>query len=155
MARNIRLTRGHVAIVDDDDYEMLCQLRWRFFDSGNGYAGRQYRMPDTKKRVYVSMHQTILNVSGVEVDHINRDGLDNRRCNLRIASHRANTCNRAGWGRSGFKGVMPVGSKWGAYITANCKYHWLGTYDKKEDAARAYNEAAKMFNGEYAFMNKV
>jgi HNH endonuclease len=125
MAREIELTQGQVAIVDDEDYDWLSEWKWFALQDGRTfYACRQ--LPSTKKKKrMVWMHRQILGAeSGQEVDHISGNGLDNRRSNLRMASHAENLSNqrrRAKVGTSVFKGVSwrPQQGKWLARIRHN------------------------------------
>ena len=82
--REIPLTRGKAAIVDDEDYESLSLHHWSC--SKTGYAMRGFR--EGGKMVYLKMHHAILGkpLQGYVVDHINGDRLDNRRCNLRLCA---------------------------------------------------------------------
>ena len=93
------------------------------------------------------------------VDHINQIRNDNQRCNLRIASKSQNMSNRGPTkaNTSGYKGVSWIASrrKWQATIQVNYKTSYLGRYNTPEDAARAYNEAALKFFGEFASLNKL
>lgn len=87
----IELTKGHVAIVDDEDFAQLAQYRWCVTTNGHGLLYAMRRIG--KKPVY--MHRVILNAShGIEIDHKNGDTLDNRRSNLRLATRRQNACNK-------------------------------------------------------------
>lgn len=101
-------------------------------------------------------HRIVLGLSAGDtclVDHINRNPLDNRRSNLRLCSISQNNMNRQATSRSGFKGVSPNGSGWAAHIKRDRKVRHLGTYRTKEEAARAYDAAAKSLFGEFAFLN--
>ncbi len=90
MPKAIPLTRGKIAIVDDEDYEYLSQWDWCY--GGSGYAARWRRIDGKKRLVY--MH-TVINQTpeGGITDHINRNKLDNRRENLRTVSHSVNNSN--------------------------------------------------------------
>jgi hypothetical protein len=94
---------------------------------------------------------------GQLVDHWNRDGLDNRRCNLRIANYSQNAANSGPSVRntSGYKGVTfsRRADKWQAGIQVNGKFQFLGHWATREDAARAYDAAATKFFGEFAHLN--
>ncbi|NIO86130.1 MAG: hypothetical protein GTN53_36705 [Candidatus Aminicenantes bacterium] len=94
---------------------------------------------------------------GVLVDHIDRNGLYNRKRNLRQCSRRQNSYNRRGnsRGSSQYKGVFwhKVGRKWEARITYKGNTNYLGLYENERDAARAYDEKAKELYGEYAYLN--
>lgn len=101
--KQIALTQGKFAIVDNSDYGMLSQFKWQYLPAGNGYAKRAVQIKLEKhkyKVITVLMHRLILNApEGVEIDHINRNSLDNRRCNLRICDRSTNMLNREGWAK--------------------------------------------------------
>lgn len=150
MTKEIVLTRGKVALVDDEDYEMLVALgsRWCVSD---GYAFN---------RAHGRMHRFLLNApAGVMVDHRNGDKLDNRRENLRLCDNSKNQANRkVSRGMSPFKGVtwqkrVHGGGYWKAQIVVNGVLHYLGSFRTDLDAAAAYNVAAKKHFGEFAHLN--
>ena len=148
--RTIRLTQGFVAIVDADDYEWLSQISWCVTLCGPGrlYARgfvRGSRAP--YRRAY--MHRFILDAPRhLFVDHINGDGLDNRRANLRLASNAENNRNRHSRSASGHKGVRwePERQQYRTYIT-------VGSFADPIDAALAYDMAAITLFGEFARPN--
>lgn len=160
--REIPLTKGFVALVDDEDYERLAQFSWQaHVGAWNVYAERSERRTYQAPRGHVSMHRAILDVGkGVVVDHINRNGLDNRRANLRIATTRQNAFNSALHrdSSSGFKGVSldrTRGGKWRATIKADGRHYALGRFDTALEAARVYDMAALKLHGEFARINGV
>ena len=145
----IETTQGKIAKVSDQDFEQLSQKKWHF--NKQGVAFRK-----NGKSIY--MHRFIMQPPKfMEVDHINGDILDNTRENLRICTHADNLRNRRvnKNTRSGFKGVRPNGSKWQGYIMFNGKFIALGQFDTKEDAAKAYNNVAKIYFGEFARLNEI
>ena len=152
--KEIKMTRGFGAIVDDEDFEELSKHRW-YCDS-RGYAVRKLaRDGGRQKALYV--HIAILgNTEGLEIDHINGNPLDNRRENLRHVTHQQNIHNRKPVGASSqYKGVCwyKRDCRWLARIVLDGKRTHLGYYKLEMDAARAYNEAARVMFGEYARLN--
>lgn len=153
--RYINLTQGKRAIVDDEDYELLCKHKW-YYDLG--YAKRNIVVGG--KRNLLRMHREILNApDGLSIDHINGDGLDNRRENLRACTTSENQRNRGEQrnGTSGFKGVSwrKKDKGWRAQLWHLGKAIWLGCYKTKEEAALAYNKKAIELHGDFAKLNVV
>lgn len=157
MPKKIPLTQGKLATVDDADYEALIQFKWYLTTCGNHhYAARHTKRPE--KRTMVYMHRAITSApKGLEVDHINGDGLDNRRENLRVCTHGENLRNQGlqANNRSGYRGVSwsKKEKKWVTYIKVDNKRQFVGQFDEKENAARAYDEAARKYHGEFARTN--
>lgn len=152
----ILLTRGKVALVDDEDYEWLNQYKWSAnYIGGKFYAVRSGPRPQ-KETIY--LHRVVMGTpKGMDVDHINGDGLDNRRSNLRLSTHTENLQNQRKRpnNTSGFKGVSwkKQDGKWRARITVNGKAVALGHFDDLEEAALAYDKAAIEHFGEFARLN--
>lgn len=157
--KEIPLTKGYVALVDDEDYDDLSQYNWHALVSTSGpvYAVRNMRLPNGK-RTRILMHRQIMGVSGdVQLDHINRNGCDNRRENLRIASARVNSLNRKQFknNTTGYRGVYLDRriNKWDARIRVDGVLKFLGIFDTPEDAARAYDREALAANRSHAQLN--
>ncbi len=154
--RVVPLSRGLIAIVDEEDYESVSKNKW--CADAHGYAVRAEWREDRYGAVGIKMHRQILGVpSGVQVDHRNHLKSDNRRFNLRLASDIQNKCNR-GIQRNnscGFKGVhfCKKQNKWRAMIRLNKKRFCLGRFQTKELAHAAYCDAAKKLHGEFARFN--
>lgn len=159
------LKHGARTQVDDADFEMLNARRWQY--GPGGYAVTNFSRRGAKPRGsstwQIAMHRLLLDVAvGVSVDHINRDKLDNRRVNLRVASMSQQMANTKLNVRntSGFRGVTKnrKGSTWKATIGHKPAKHrklYLGNFTTAEDAARAYNRAAKKLFGDFAQLNEV
>lgn len=154
MVREIPLTQGKFALVDDEDYELIAQYKWTASQTGPGlfYAMRQ----DGRKTVY--MHRFLLNPEkGKHVDHRNGDRLDNRRSNLRPATRSQNLCNsgKKRHNTSGFKGASwhRENQLWEASIRKDGKRRTLGYFPTPEEAARAYDAAALQLHGQFARLN--
>lgn len=147
----ILLTRGKIAIVDDADYDLLSTYHWQAKPGRNTwYAyGRVYG-PGNPLGTVIIMHRMVINAVGPKqiVDHINRNGLDNRRNNLRLATCSQNVNNSpAHWDAfSQIKGVSFDGTskrrkRWTACIMRQSKRKRLGYYDTKQEAGAAYDRA--------------
>lgn len=152
MTKEISLTQGYVALVDDDDFEWINKFRWHTRHSG----GITYAVRHINVKEFIYMHRLIANTpDGMETDHINLDGLDNRRCNLRICTHSENMANRRlqSNNKSKRRGVVwhKQLNKWQAGITYHGKYVHIGLFDDLEDAAEAYHNKSKELFGEFAY----
>lgn len=147
----IELTRGLVAIVDDQDFAELAQYRWHA--RWNGYAARKKTV--NGKQVTVYMHNEIIGKKeGFECDHRNRNPLDNRRENLRHATVSQNAQNRKPKANSiGMSGVTAHGSKFQARARTNGKRVHLGIFSTPEDAKAAYDQHVLATRGEFARLN--
>jgi hypothetical protein len=160
--KEIQLTQGKVALVDDEDFEYLNQFKWyaNEWKRGKLYAVRNVRK--NKKYIgYESMHRLLTknNDKKLVTDHINGNTLDNRKSNLRICTISENSKNRkiSINNKSGFKGVKYIEklNKYRAEIYNNKKCYSLGYYIDPIDAARAYNNAAQKYHGEFAQLNVI
>jgi len=159
--RRIRLAQPRYAIVDPDDYQRLNKYEWEARRTRNSpyYAARQDINRSTRKYKLIFMHKEIIEVGdGLFVDHINHNSVDNRKANLRPATQTQNNRNRrkfAGQSNSKYKGVYwkPRLEKWVAQIGVNRKVIHLGCFEKEKDAAKAYDEGAKKYHGEFASLN--
>jgi len=150
MSKIIPLTQGKVAIVDDEDYEYLNQFKWYARKHRNTfYAARNiYR---NGKQTVLSMHTAVMGrKKGLEIDHINGNGLDNRRSNLRFVTHRQNLQNRHTAKTSKYPGVnwSKIAHKWRAYIEINGKQIHLGYFNNEYEAYLAYQKAVEKLGEE-------
>lgn len=153
--KEIPLTKGKVALIDDDDYPLVSQYKW----SAHQWRGKWYAKANARQgrgHAPISMHRLIMRAGkGDVVDHRDGNGLHNWRDNLRKTDHHRNMQNRkpnATHGRA-FKGVIPRNGRWRASIKYQGKARHLGVFDTAEDAARAYDAAARELFGEYAMPN--
>lgn len=147
----IPLTQGKFALVDAADYDRVSQFKWCATCTRRKWYARRIARVDGRW-VTVRMHRFVLDVPpGVEVDHENGDGLDNRRGNLRYATDVQNAANsrRGSNNRSGFKGVWRQAGGW----LAKCGPDYLGVYDTADLAARAYDTHARARYGAFANLN--
>jgi hypothetical protein len=154
MAIEVPLTDGYVMLVDEEDADFLKRKC-----SANVYQGMVYAV------CCGPIHREILErkigrklVRWELCDHDNRNSLDNTRSNLRIATYAQNNANRSlsKVAKSGYRGVREIGfGKWAVDFYANSKRVYLKPFDTKEDAARAFNEAALLHLGEFAVLNVI
>jgi hypothetical protein len=145
----IQLTRGMKAVIDAEDYALVSQYKWRAI----GSRKKKFYAETGRNRDRILMHRLILGLpQDVEGDHKDGDGLNNRRNNIREATRSQNNMNRRSWTGS-YKGVLAVPAVWKAVINVGKRKLNLGTFAIEEDAARAYDEAALKYHGEFASLN--
>ena len=158
--KKIELTQGYQVIVDDEDYEELTKHNWHITKGKRYYAARSLRI-DKKIVSVLSMHRQIMKLEygdKRQVDHINGNGLDNRKENLRICTHSENCYNRKKTkinATSKYKGVYwdKQRKKWSTLIGKDQKSIHLGHYDNEIEAAKAYDKKALELFGEFAYIN--
>jgi hypothetical protein len=157
--RKIELGEDEWTIVEPGDYYRFGQFRWNIGGRGrNIYACRTIRMEDGKTKMAL-LHRAIMEAPpGLLVDHKNGDTLDNRRANLRLATHAENTQNRRktkSKTSSQFIGVYleKRSGRWAAKIKHRERCIWLGRFKSETEAAKAYDEAAGKYRGEFARLN--
>ncbi len=139
------------ALIDDEDFELVSQYQWHL--THFGYA------------IYkeIRMHRLIMNTpKGMDTDHVNENKLDNRKVNLRICTRSQNMANdglkknnTVGFKGVGFIKIRNLKKPWRAYLMINKKHIHLGYFETKIDGAKAYNEAALKYFGEFAKLNNV
>ena len=164
--KEIKLTKGKVALVDDEDFEYLNQWKWycqenRYKHDTLYYAVRSKTI--NKHRCLIMMHRVIMETSNeLEVDHIDHNGLNNQKSNLRNCTHSQNHMNKVSKGKSRYLGVCFYIQKRKlrgdrllirANIVINKKFISLGYFKTEKAAARAYDRCAKKYHGEYANLN--
>lgn len=153
MMKIIKLQNNKECVVDAADYEELSKYRWfaRMSDGGKWYVARNWKYGEN----HIFMHRQILNTpQGLYTDHINGNGLDNRRANLRVVTTAQNMANKSKQSNglySRYKGVTwnKQRRKWQVQVKAKT----VGRFDSEIEAALKYNEVAKEVFGEYAKLN--
>ncbi len=154
----IWLTKGQFTLVDDQDFDYLNQWEWSVNKSGGIlYANRSFRQ--NGKKIMLMMHRIILGITDLHIlgDHIDRNGLNNQRYNLRIATHSQNSSNKKSYrtGNSKFLGVF-WRERYKCFVAAigkNGKKIHVGHYKTENEAAEAYNKKASELHGEFANLN--
>ena len=158
--KELKLTGGEVALVDSTDYDWLDQWNWTVLKTANtSYAVRQTSDSSGARRT-VMMHRVILETpKGMEADHINGNGLDNRRENIRTCTHAQNMCNRVHRATekctSKYKGAQWYAGKgkWRVSIRFRGKRTHVGYFNSEIEAAEAYDKKAKELHGSFASLN--
>ena len=152
-------------LVDEEDYDKISSYKWWIKGDGKRfYAVTTVHISGTKKSKKLRMHRLLFDLpdSSIKIDHINGNGLDNRRSNLRMCSNQQNISNSRNTrgGVSKYKGVWyrKDGNRtkpWSANIKVNYKKISLGVYLTEDEAAKAYNDAAIEYFGDFAEINNV
>ena len=154
--KSIPLTQGKFALVDDEDYDWLSVWKWTY---SHGYAWRNRRVNEINKypasKIY--MYREIAGTPvGLDCDHVDHNGLNDQKANLRNCTHADNLrSGKARKGSSGYKGVWRNEKlqMWAANICVVGKTIHLGSHKDEVQAAKAYDEAAKKYFGEFALLN--
>jgi len=155
--KTIQLTKGQTTLVDDEDFEYLNQFRWSAYrarDNDSFYALRSYR-DDQGKRINVSMHRVIMDApKGMDVDHKDRDGLNNQRANLRVCTRSQNQLNTFGKGnsRSAYKCVdwHKRNKKWRVRVLKEGTRKEIGYFETELEAGIIANITIRRYHGEFA-----
>jgi hypothetical protein len=159
----IPLTQGLFAQVDDDDYNKFIGRKWHAFKAGNTYYAPSRKKDINGKYKTSYLHREIMDTpKGIQCDHIDHNGLNCQRYNLRNCTKKQNSYNMKVRGKTGFHGVTYVYSKHKrkpptqyimAQITHERVHFYLGYYSTEIEAAKAYDAKAKELFGEFAYLN--
>jgi len=148
--KRIKFPHHKIVLIDDEDLHYFKHQKWTVMKSNY--------LECSVGSVRILFHRLIMNApEGSDIDHINHNILDNRKCNLRICSTQQNLQNshKRKDNTSRYKGVCKSGKKWSATIQINGKRKNLGTFESPKFAAIAYNLAAKKYFKEFAYLNKI
>ncbi len=158
--KEIAVSRGYVAMVDDEDFDRVSMYRWYPVTKGRVVYARTYlRKKEKNGGKRISMHALLLPVSeGFTVDHVDGNGLNNQRSNLRPATkaQQLQNCPKHNTARkldSAYKGVTEIRGAWFARLRDRGKLYMEGPFREEYDAAQAYNFMAEEHFGEFARMN--
>lgn len=147
--KKIKLTQGKYALVDDEDYTYLSMFKWYASKSGQTFYARRHKVVNGKK-LTIRMHNEILGFQeGKEIDHINRNGLNNQRKNLRFVTHQENLRNKTKKG-SGFSGVIGIDwkeaiKKWQVRFYYYKKIYYIGVFKDLKDAKKELSRFKRKF----------
>lgn len=161
--KEIPLTQGKFALVDDEDFEFLSQWKWQAVKKDNDkfYAARAVWIPEMKGSIRIYMHRVLLGIPGINIegDHADGNEMNNQKYNLRIATSSQNKANRPSQinASSKYLGVSWIRKrkKWQAQICKNRTHCFIGYFENEADAAKAYNKKALELHGEFAKLNQV
>ena len=155
--QKLSVSQGLSVLVDESDLPILSDHSWHVVKTHNGVRYVNCTIMVNGKKKEVPMHRLLLKpLPNQHVDHINRNGLDNRRINLRICTPSQNRWNSLPTIHSSkFKGVswQTDRQRWRAQITHRGKKIYIGKYRSEEDAARAYDRVARRLCGKFAWLN--
>lgn len=161
MIKKIKLPCGEKCIFDRDDFDLIKYYHW--YKNHDGYAVAGVWNKTKKRNDQIRMHRVIMGVDNtkVNIDHKNRNKLDNRKDNLRISNHSTNAANMKVRKDNllGVKGVRKIKTRQGysfqTRITRNGKVYYLGGHKTISEAAKTYNKAAQQLFGEFALLNDI
>jgi len=152
--KEIKLTQGQITQVDDEDYEYLNQWKWGLKRGRNTcYVIRSNKVKG--KSIITRMHRVIMNnVKGMVIDHIDHNGLNNQKSNLRVCTHKQNLMNKVARGKSKYLGVSYNNLGFiRARISVDLKEIHLGYFKTEEDAAKSRDIASVKYFGDFASLN--
>lgn len=166
--KEIKLSLGKVAIVDDEDFEMLNRFKWHACKSKQTFYAERFEYGNGS-RIRIKMHRLLTGAKKNElVDHKDHNGLNNQKSNLRVCDYSQNNANKAAYGVSKYRGVslkivtyrsksgeLKTYNYWKAEIFSDDKVRFLGYFKSEIEAARRYNEEAKKVHCEFANLNDV
>ncbi len=159
MAKEIELTKGYVALVDDKDCGEISKYKWFANSQRNKhYAARMVSQPNTRSMRVLMAREIMDAPDDMVVDHINGNTMDNRRCNLRLCTSKENSQNKhAVWGQVAYKGVYYIkqNKRYVAHCNKDGAQAYMGSFDTPEEAALVYNDFAREVFGEFAKLNEV
>jgi hypothetical protein len=147
--KEIPLTQGFVTLVDDEDYDFLMQWKWQVLKIRNtAYALRSqhfYYLNRKRSCRPIWMHRLIINPpNNMHIDHINHNGLDNQKVNLRVVTNRDNMLNMIKPNKTGYHGIWKNGNAYSAQIYINGKTKHLGTFKTALEANKIYLDTINM-----------
>lgn len=159
--KEIKLPKDKIALIDDEDFEYLSQFKWYAHAHRRTFYARANVCISKGKRKSIKMHRIVMGLSDprIKLDHVDHNGLNNQKCNLRTCTTQENSMNKLSAldSSSIYKGVTwhKFQKKWSARITKDGKCEHLGYFQDEADAAAAYNSRAVALFGEFVNLNKI
>lgn len=154
--REIQLTNGRVAYIDDEDYDLVMKHKWFAVKCTNTYYAYTH-IKKNGKDTTLKMHRLIMGFTNpkILVDHRDRNGLNNQKHNMRESNSTQNNANRVSRGTSKYLGVCwkKQDSMWQVRVTYNKVIHYVGIFKDEIEAAKAYDKKALEIHGEFANLN--
>lgn len=148
---------GQEIFCNIDDLDLLDKYTWQSFKTkkANTFYARAYIWDSEKREKRIFLHQLLYESNEFIIDHIDRNGLNNKRENLRLATRSENRSNSKKFANntSGYIGVYFRRNKWEVQITKNGKSHYIGVFNSIIEAAKAYDIMALKLNGNFAHLN--
>jgi hypothetical protein len=142
--KEINLSENKKALIDDDDYDLISQFKWFSSKNRNVFYAEKTDFIGSKK-IKTKMHRLILNITNKknQIDHIDGNGLNNKKNNLRICSHSTNlrNCKTPSTNTSGYKGVCWHNNRWEARMKVNGKIINFGNFNNKDKAIESIKKA--------------
>lgn len=152
--KEITLTQGKIAFIDDEDYCKVANRKWVAVKNRKNWYAYRWSKGGIKYRHKIWMHRLIMNTpNNMIVDHIDHNGLNNQKHNLRNCVHAQNMLNKNSFSKSGYLGVYSSGNCYAAVLSINGKLKHIGHFKTKIEAAKAVDKIVNKTRGEFANLN--
>jgi len=152
--KEILITQGKVALIDDEDYDRVANIKWVAVRNRRIWYAYRWSKGGEKNRHKIWMHRLIMNTpKGMVVDHIDHDGLNNQKHNLRNCTQKENKLNSRGSSKTGYLGVYFCRNTIIAQVYINGKNKHIGNFKTVQEAAKSRDKYVSQLRGEFANLN--